>query len=81
MTAQADSDLVSSRAWFLLGSGAVQISHADRTGRVDALVTGNSGRYDVHRTVLGEWTCSCGAQWFDRRCSHVAATQLVTVAA
>jgi hypothetical protein len=68
------SPWVHTRAWELLGQGAVTIRSIDPEGRVTADVVA----YRVCRTAGGRWFCECAASTFGSHCCHVEATRLVT---
>jgi uncharacterized Zn finger protein len=46
--------------------------------RIEARVRGSEVEHSVGYQ-RGGWWCDCDAHWFGRRCSHLAALQLVTV--
>lgn len=54
--------------------GRVLLNEVTRAGKVDAVVRGESGLYQVTCTEQGYWSCPCYAKG---RCSHVEAVSLV----
>jgi hypothetical protein len=64
------------KALRLIRDGHVQVVWVDAE-RIEARVRG-SDREHVVGYERGGWRCSCEAHRFGQRCSHLAATQMVT---
>lgn len=60
-----------------LVSGRVTVYGADTT-RALATVEGDHGVYEVQRTSVERWICTCPAGQFGTECSHVRALKLIT---
>lgn len=75
------NETAAEKACRYLVSGHVTVQFVDGT-RILASVEGDTGVYDVQRTSLARWICTCPAGQFQpleggRDCSHVRALQLI----
>ena len=67
-------ETIGEKAPRLLTSGRLLVGRVDDAG-LRALVAGDTGTHELSRDGDGELICSCPAV---RRCSHIAALELVT---
>jgi hypothetical protein len=61
----------------LLAAGCLTITHVDDR-RIDATCRGDTGTWQLGWEQGRGWRCSCPANTFRRRCSHLGALMLVT---